>query len=241
MCEEGYNEPYPAHDKIDFSRIHSLFRDLVLFDNVYLSMQGMNIAINDGFITEMEYKLLREYFEIERTPTQSALFVSAQSQMWIFALYELLRTWRQRVRKLFKWEKSGALDEMLGRLKRDEHNFGALMQSNHLERVRDDPDFSELMKKHFEVMEPVFRMTEEIRMNLAKHEVQGKPNIAVRAPGYGRINMHCGAMDYELDLGDNTYRTINRRDIAEALRCVKVPKAKALGVKNLNPNPLNPE
>ncbi len=68
----------------------------------------------------------REYIEIERTPAQQAMFVSAQSQLWIFALYELLGTWRQRIRKLRSWSNSGAI------------------------------------------------------FNLAKHEVQGKPNLVTR-------------------------------------------------------------
>jgi len=67
-------------------------------------------------------------------------------------------------------------------------------------------------------------MTESIRINLAKHEVRGKANVIVRAPGYGRINGHCGALDFELDMGDNSYQLINRRDIAETLRHLDVPK-----------------
>jgi hypothetical protein len=72
-------------------------------------------------------------------------------------------------------------------------------------------------------MENVFRMTEGIRINLAKHEALGKSNVVVRAPGYSRINGLCGALDFELDMGaDNSYQLINRRDIAEALRRVDV-------------------
>ena len=33
------------------------------------------------------------------------MFVSALSQMWVFAAYELLRTWRQRAREIMKWGK----------------------------------------------------------------------------------------------------------------------------------------
>ena len=151
------------------------------------------------------------------------MFVSALSQMWIFALYELLRTWRGRIRSLKKWKESGAIPEMLRRLENNDHNLGALMKSRHLERTRDEPEFYVEMTKHFDAMEHVFRMTESIRVNLAKHEIPGKPNSVVRAPGYGRINGHCGALDFDLDMGDNSYQFINRRDIAEALRRVEVP------------------
>ncbi len=221
--EDDYDDQYPGPDDIDWSRMHIVFRQLVLFDDMFLNMQGMNVSIVDSFITDQEYALLREYIEIERTPTQQAMFVSALSQMWIFALYELLRTWRGRIRTLKKWKESGAISEMLKRLERDEHNLGALMKSRHLERVRDEPSFVAKMTAHLDAMEHVFRMTEGIRINLAKHEAPGKPNVAIRAPGYGRINGLCGALDFELDVGDNSYQLINRRDIAEALRRVNVP------------------
>jgi hypothetical protein len=220
---DDYEDPYPNPGDIDWSRIHAVFQRLVLFDDMFLNMQAMNVAIVDSFVTDKEYELLSEYIEIERTPTQKAIFVSALSQMWIFALYELLRTWRGRIRTLKKWNESGAIPEMLRRLERDEHNLGALMKSRHLERIRDDQPFVRKMESHLDAMEPVFRMTESIRINLAKHEVPGQSNVVVRAPGYGRINGHCGALDFELDVGDDSYQFINRRDIAEALRRVDVP------------------
>ncbi len=220
--ENGSQDPYPVPEDIDFSRMHVVFRKLVLFDDMFLNMQAMNVAIVDTFVTDQEYALLREYFEIERTPTQQAMFVSALSQMWIFALYELLRTWRSRIRSLTRWRESGAIPEMLRRLEGNDHNLGALMKSRHLERTRDDQGFVARMTAHLEAMEHVFRMTEAIRVNLAKHEVQGRPNSVVRAPGYGRINGHCGALDFDLDTGDNSHQFVNRRDIAEALRRVEV-------------------
>jgi hypothetical protein len=224
MEDEGdCDDPYPTPERIDFSRMQVVFRQLVLFDDMFLNMQGINVSIVDGFVTDQEYALLREYFEIERTPTQQAMFVSALSQMWIFAVYELLRTWRGRIRSLKKWKDSGAIPEMLRRLESNEHNFGALMKSRHLERTRDEPEFYAKMTAHFDAMEHVFRMTEAIRINLAKHEIPGKPNSIVRAPGYGRINGLCGALDFELDTGDNGFQFINRRDIAEALRRVDIP------------------
>jgi hypothetical protein len=67
------------------------------------------------------------------------MFVSAQSQMWIFALYELLRTWRQRIRTLRSWSNSGAISEILKRLENDKHNLAALMRAQHIVQIRDDP------------------------------------------------------------------------------------------------------
>jgi hypothetical protein len=219
------NVPYLSVDDVDFSRMYSVFRALPLFDDMYLNMQAMNISMVDGFITDQEYALLRQYFEIEKTPTQQAMFVSAQSQMWIFALYELLRTWKTRMRKLKQWKESGALKQMLERVENDERNLGALMRSRHIEWAIEDEKAIQVMEAAEALMNDVYEMTSAIRINLAKHEVQGKPNRIVRAPGYGRINGFCGALDYELDLGDEYFRYINRRDIADRLRKVNVSKS----------------
>src|SRR5689334_4980844 len=66
-------------------------------------MQAMNLAIVDSYIEDIELQVLREYIDQERTPIQIALFSSALAQMWVFALYELLRTWRQHMRFLIEY------------------------------------------------------------------------------------------------------------------------------------------
>ncbi len=73
---------------------------LPLFNDLFLSMQGQNVMLVDLYLRDLERDLLRELIKIERTPIPATLFVSALSQMWIFAVYELLRTWRQRIKDL---------------------------------------------------------------------------------------------------------------------------------------------
>jgi hypothetical protein len=80
--------------------IHEALRSLPVFDDVYLQMQAHNLELVDGLLMEMEQSLLNEYIETESTPVQQGLFVSAISQLWIFGVYELLRTWRQRAREV---------------------------------------------------------------------------------------------------------------------------------------------
>ena len=72
----------------------------ILGDDLYLRMQALNLGIVDEYLRQSERDLLSLYMREERTPTPEAVFVSAQSQLWIFGLYELLRTWRQRAREL---------------------------------------------------------------------------------------------------------------------------------------------
>jgi len=60
----------------------------------------VNIDLVDGHLEELEAELLQEYMANDRPPLPSMMFVSALSQMWVFAAYELLRTWRQRAREI---------------------------------------------------------------------------------------------------------------------------------------------
>jgi len=75
-----YNDiPYAGWDDLDFSVITMGMKWLPFFeDDLYLGMQAMNAGIVDSVVTQYEYALLREWFEIERTPTESAMAVSAE-------------------------------------------------------------------------------------------------------------------------------------------------------------------
>jgi hypothetical protein len=73
--------------------IINAFRKIPLFDNLFLHMQSTNIAITDEFLQDMEHQRLDRYLERERTPLVEAVFVSAWSQLWIFGVYEIIRTW----------------------------------------------------------------------------------------------------------------------------------------------------
>jgi hypothetical protein len=95
--DHGDREPFDPG-----ALMHAL-RDLVLLgDDPYLSMQVTNIGVIDNWLTELERSLMQEYAQGEGTPLASAVFLSAQSQMWMFAVYELLRTWRERAKDAIK-------------------------------------------------------------------------------------------------------------------------------------------
>jgi hypothetical protein len=65
-----------------------------LCDDLWLGMQIRNIALVDmAIIRKMETEMLNRYFELDRTPPE-LMVLSGISQMWIFSLYEFLRTWR---------------------------------------------------------------------------------------------------------------------------------------------------
>jgi hypothetical protein len=94
-----------GNDEAPHIGLAEAFRLLPLSTDPYLNMQAMNLDLVDQFLVEQEARLLHEYFEQERTPFPATMFVSAFCQLWIFGLYELLRTWRQRGRGIVRWSR----------------------------------------------------------------------------------------------------------------------------------------
>ena len=94
----------------------------LLGDDLYLRMQTLNLSIVDQFLMGLEYDTLQKLNDQESTPTE-ATFLSAMSQMWIFAAYELLRTWRQRAKEVLKLVQSGGLAQKVEALERSAGKF----------------------------------------------------------------------------------------------------------------------
>jgi len=202
----------------------SLFRAMtglyILGGDMFMRMQAHNLEIVDKFITDLEYQVLQELVTKEKTPA-SAFFLSAQSQMWIFAAYELLRTWQERCKNIIKWANNGGLQQKLDALKAKDNgvpHFGRDNQTQQLESVIADPTLVTRVKNELLHLHIPFTRLEFIRVAIAKHEVSGKAKAAALMPGYGRINMYCGSLDYQMDSGKVILGTINRRDIADSLR-----------------------
>lgn len=210
---------YLPFEEIDFSIIANDLRSLPFYrDDLFLGMQAMNIGITDPNITQFEYDLLETYIEKERTPSFEAMTVGAFSQMWIFALYEVLRLWRDRKYDFSNLHKNGGIDLKLKSLVDDDLNITLHDRRRQLEKYRDDKSFRDEVENCWIQLEPVYRLVELYRMNMAKHQAPGKSNAIPMAPGYGRINMLCGALDYELLLDRESYELLNRRDVADSLR-----------------------
>lgn len=210
---------YLPFEEIDFSIIANDLRSLPFYrDDLFLGMQAMNIGITDPNITQFEYDLLETYIEKERTPSFEAMTVGAFSQMWIFALYEVLRLWRDRKYDFSNLHKNGGIDLKLKSLVDDDLNITLHDRRRQLEKYRDDKSFRDEVENCWVQLEPVYRLVELYRMNMAKHQAPGKSNAIPMAPGYGRINMLCGALDYELLLDRESYELLNRRDVADSLR-----------------------
>ncbi|MFS2004132.1 hypothetical protein ACEN9F_10960 [Duganella sp. CT11-25] len=213
--------PYVSFKEIDFTATAVGLRSLLLGDGPDLSFQGLNIGIVDKFITQLEYDLLKTQFEEERTPIDKVVFVSAQSQMWIFAVYELLRTWRGQAKKMLSWGEMGVLEKMRDGVDEGILNLSSVVRKAQIQMFIDNSSLLKALARDYARTDTVFYLVEAIRIRLAKHELPkgGGNSRFPRAPTHGTINRWCGALDYELDDGvQTTIGMVNRRDIAEGIR-----------------------
>jgi hypothetical protein len=148
------------------------------------------------------------------------MFLSAQSQMWIFAAYELLRTWRQRAKDVIKLHKSGGLNLKIRALEREVGytHIGRELRATQLRHVLKEPMLVDKISEDLCSTYIPFSRIEFVRIALAKHEIRGNHKSIAHAPGYGRINPRCGSLEYELEKGGVILDYISRRDIANELR-----------------------
>ncbi|MFZ5781742.1 MAG: hypothetical protein ACOY4R_16245 [Pseudomonadota bacterium] len=227
--EYGDADDYRPSDEVQmFELVDGLTSLHMLADDLFLRMQVTNLALVDQFIMGLEDEVRAKLFADERTPSET-YFLSAQTQMWIFAAYELLRTWRERAAEVLKLAKNGGLELKIKALERDRgyHHFGHEQFATQLRAVLADSTLLDKIREDQRVVYFPFSTLEHIRVALAKHQVVGQPNVAAYAPGYGRINKWCGALDYELEADGMIFGTVNRRDIADSVRALsdrsKVP------------------
>lgn len=212
---------------------HSVLSELPLFDDLYLHMQAQNLTVVDLHIEALEGQLLSEYYRSEATPIPEMMLVSALSQMWVFAAYELFRTWRQRARELLAFGESIAKLRGRARVKRIELEIASVrsasnptaavqMQRNAIKWASSSRNQRRLTNALNRVM-PLFRRLEALRISLAKHEVAKTNRKKVRAlvafaPGYARIDPLDGSIKWMFDYADGTSDMLSRREIAEGLR-----------------------
>lgn len=222
-CEYSHDDRpcYLAPGDIPDGKLRSALGQLCfLQSDPYFRTQAFNLDMTDGFLMGLEYATLHEWFETERTPPR-AYFLGAQSQMWIFAAYELLRSWREWVGEIKKWSANGGLDQKLASLKnqaKDFSHFGIEAKIGQLKAVIKKPELVLLIEAHLDHTYVSFKMLEFLRVALAKNQVSGKPKLIPLMPTHGRINKKCGALDYELQNGIYIIGQMSRRDVADAIR-----------------------
>ncbi len=192
----------------------------LLGDDPYLRMQSLNLSVVDQFVMRLEYDTLQKLNEQEFTPMAEATFLSAMSQMWIFATYELLRTWRQRAKEVLRLAENGGLAQKVEALERSAGKFhvGQQIRALQFRRALSDPAIGNKIKDDLRAIHIPMARLEYLRITLAKHEVRGQKNSIAFAPGYGRINMWNGSLDYEIGSNNVILDVVSRRNIADGLR-----------------------
>jgi len=220
-ADEEAGPKYQPQEAIpDMGLSASLRRLHFMSTDMFMGQQLTNLDLVDSFLTDLEYQVLREYFETDRTPAE-AHFLGAQSQMWLFAAYELVRTWRQRANGVTKLAQTGKLEQRLAELKAEDDGRphpGRHGRIEGIETVLANPALLNVIERQSRALHIPFKRLEFLRVSLAKHEVSGQQRAAAYFPGYGRINKYCGALDYELENGKYIIGYLNRRDVAEELR-----------------------
>ena len=214
---------YRLPDTIAQSEMRVALDSLALFgSDPNFRSQAFNIALIDEFVMKLELNLLRQQFQEERTPIAEAAFVSAQSQMWIFAAYELMRTWRQRATDMIKWADNGGLEGKLAHLRRKTAyvHFGREFRAKQIEQVLANPALPQIIRDDLRRTYIPFARMEAVRVSIAKHEFRGQKNSVAMMPTHGRINRWCGSIDFELENEGAILGTISRRDIADELRII---------------------
>jgi hypothetical protein len=214
-------ERYKSLDQIDFGKLDTSLSKLVfLGDDAFLRSQLFSLNYVDQFITRLEYENLQTWFRDDRVGLEDTVLLSAQSQMWIFAIYELLRTWNQRIRTIRVETEKNELKSALEMLRQplDFTHHGREMRILQYERALSMPDLAERIDSDLRRIRIPFLNIEYIRIALAKHEVAKRPNSIAFDPGYGRFNKYCGSLDYALESGRATFGYLSRRDIADMLR-----------------------
>jgi hypothetical protein len=230
--------------------LYTELRRLPLLKGGYLSMQATTIALVDLHLQQLEAQLIREYLQNERTP-DSMIFVSALAQLWIFGLYELLRTWKQWVSELIRYgEELGKLTEgpngVTARSARIERQNQKLAKASSLithdieytrsfRQVEDDPSYLEELCWARDAIRPIFDDLHALRVTLAKHEVphtnrlKDFPEGPLRAlmPGYTRIDMAIGSLSWFIVLKDDDSKIISRQDIVDRLMVLAKSRPKA--------------
>lgn len=219
------DEDSADEEQVDFN-VLGWSSQIPLCDDMWLGMQMRNIAFVDlAAIRDMEAQALQEFLDRERTPIHVLLILSAISQMWIFNLYETLRTWRQRAKEIIDHSERflslgpREADEYMDTVRKEIERRSAFVRiapnwnTEHYEKIG-DREFVGGVRAYMDLTENVFRQAEALRVTLAKHEIPRTRGLFAEAPGYGRMNTMTGSMYWMVTLKDETGIIVDRRRLA---------------------------
>jgi hypothetical protein len=214
---------------------------LPLFDDLFLRMQAFNLGLVDEYLNELESKLVRELIDTERTPP-GTIFVAALAQLWVFGVYEILRTWRHRSNSILGFaarvkastpaQCRRLIEDKKCELQRSVGHLSADMRWTQYQRAARDQRFRKRLASSVDRFEFTFRRIEALRVALAKHEMPddaGGRGIPAMNPGYARIDTLSASIQWQTSLRDTPSGQIEvdvltRKGIAED--CIKLARVR---------------
>ncbi len=214
----------------DFN-LHTWYATIPMTDDIYLGLQAQNIArVEMSVVRRWEREVLDEQ-EDDPGSYQGPKYreLMALSQMWIFCLYEFLRTWRQRARALMQFEekynkfatqaeRDAYLKDIVDKAK-DKARLATrfpVFYPDHVAKIA-DPNFMKSVQAYWNKIEVLYGELSAVRMPAAKHELpkeHGKDALIADAPGIGLPDKVTGSICWQVLLGERQ-TTIVRRDLAD--------------------------
>ena len=199
-----------------------------LCEDVWLGMQLRNIAIVDlGLLRDIELAAMQSYFADDRIDRNTLMLLSATSQMWVYSLYEFMRTWRSKAKHILKTaaeyetaaprKKKKFLQQVLDNTE-GKHKFVRIAPHFYREQLTkiNDPAFVATIQAYYDDTAGLFGEVSILRVALAKHEVEGKPGFAAEAPGYGRMSCWTGSLYWHLNNKEGYQERVERVELANA-------------------------
>jgi hypothetical protein len=83
-----------------------------------------------------------------------------------------------------------------------------------------------MLRSSRDTLLPLFRNLEAVRITLAKHEVPKSKGLRAQAPGYARIDMTNGSLNWMILHGDGSAQIITRKELADECRHLRSPARK---------------
>lgn len=213
---------YLPSNEIPMYGLSEALESLTLFStDMNLVSQAENLTIVDAFVMDLEYDYLRANFN-ETLSGYDSIFLSAQSQMWIFSAYEVMRTWMQKAKGYVLTAKNSGLHQKLKSLKRDRGyiNHTAQQKADEIQALIDDPALVKMLEDDLARIYFLFSRLETLRVALAKHEARKRPNALMVGSTVAYMNRDCGSLEYQMNSGMMIQDNISRRDIADEIRAI---------------------
>jgi hypothetical protein len=223
-----------THDRPSDPTLNEALEKLPLFDDVFLRMQAFSLSLLNQWLNQLEAELVADLITQERTPPDT-MFVAAIGQLWVFGIYELLRTWRQRANDLLDFAsrvraakgpaRRKLIDEKKRALQRPGlDQLGSDMRWSQFRKVINSVRFTDRLTKAVDKFEYTFRRLEALRVALAKHEMPKAKGIPATFPGYARIDTVTGSILWQTSLMGNEVDVLTRRGIADD--CIAIARAR---------------